>query len=77
MANISNIRFSGLASGLDTESIVKQLMQVERMKVDRYYKQRQTLEWKREDYREINTKLLALRNSVFDLKLQEPFWAKK
>jgi len=77
MANISNIRFSGLASGLDTESIVKQLMQVERMKVDRYYKQRQTLEWKREDYREINTKLLALRNSVFDLKLQGTFLGKK
>lgn len=77
MAGINNIRFSGIASGLDTESIVKQLMQVERMKVDRYYKQRQTLEWKREDYREINTKLLALRNSVFDLKLQGTFLGKK
>ena len=67
MAGISNIRFGGIASGLDTESIVRQLMQVERMKVDRYAQKKQTLEWKRDDYRDINTKLLALRNSAFDL----------
>ncbi len=77
MAGINNIRFSGIASGLDTESIVKQLMQVERMKVDRYYQQKQVLEWKREDYRDINTKLLALRNIVFDLRLQGTFMGKK
>ena len=49
MAGISGIRFGGIASGLDTESIVRQLMQVERMKVDRYAQKKQTLEWKRDD----------------------------
>ena len=77
MAGISNIRFGGIASGLDTESIVRQLMQVERMKVDRYAQKKQTLEWKRDDYRDINTKLLALRNSAFDLRLQGSFLGKK
>lgn len=77
MAGISGIRFGGIASGLDTESIVRQLMQVERMKVDRYAQKKQTLEWKRDDYRDINTKLLALRNSAFDLQLQGSFLGKK
>jgi len=77
MAGISNIRFGGIASGLDTESIVKQLMQVERTKVDKYIKQKQILEWKRDDYRDINTKLLALRNIAFDMQLQGTFLGKK
>jgi flagellar hook-associated protein 2 len=77
MAGISGIRFGGIASGLDTESIVKQLMQVERMKVDRYAQKKQTLEWRRDDYRDINTKLLALRNSAFDMQLQGSFLGKK
>jgi len=77
MTGIGNIRFGGMASGLDTESIVKQLMQVQRMKVDRYTKQKQLLEWKREDYRDINTKLLTLRNTVFDLQLESSFMGKK
>lgn len=77
MAGINSIRFGGIASGLDTENIIKQLMQVERMKVDRFARQKQTLEWQRDEYRDINTKLLALRNSAFDLKLQGTFAAKK
>ncbi len=77
MAGISGIRFGGIASGLDTESIVRQLMQVERMKVDRYAQKKQTLEWKRDDYRDINTKLLALRNSALTCSYKALFWARR
>ena len=77
MIGFNGIRFSGIASGLDTESIVRQLMQVERTKVERYIQQKQILEWKRDDYREINTKLLALRNSAWDLNLASTFRTKK
>ncbi|MBO8159038.1 flagellar filament capping protein FliD [Thermosyntropha sp.] len=74
---VNNIRFGGIASGLDTEKIVKDLMRLEQIKVDRVVQEKQLLEWKRSDYREINTKLLALRNSVFDLKLQSSFLARE
>lgn len=67
------IRISGLASGIDTESMVNELMQAHRTQVDAVYQKRQLLEWRQEDYREINTKLLALRTSVFDMKLQGSF----
>ncbi len=70
------LRIGGLASGIDTEGIINELLQVERNKIDLKLQQKQLLEWKRDDYREINTKLLALRTAAFDLKLSETFNAK-
>jgi flagellar hook-associated protein 2 len=69
------IRLGGLASGLDTESIIRDLMKAERTKVDTQYQQKQLLEWKREDYRDMNTKLLALKTAVYELRLQSSFTA--
>lgn len=71
--NINSIRFGGIASGLDTESIVSQMMRIERLKVDRQLQEKQVLQWKRNDYRQINTQLLSLRNASFDLRLQGTF----
>lgn len=67
------LRISGLASGYDTESMVNDLMKAHRAQVDVLYQQKQLVEWQQEDYRDINTKLLALRTSVFDMKLQGTF----
>jgi len=62
---MSAIRFGGIASGIDTESIIKQLMDVERTKVDRVDQQKQVSLWKQEQYREINKELA---NFVIDAK---------
>lgn len=70
------MRLSGLASGMDIDQMVSDLMRAHRMKVDKSYQKKQILEWRREDYRTINTKLLTLRNSAFDMKLQGSFMAK-
>lgn len=70
------IRISGLASGFDTESIIKEAMKAETARVDVVRQQKQILEWKREQYREANTKFLALRSSLLNLKLQGTFQAK-
>lgn len=70
-------RLSGLASGMDTETMVKDLVNAERKaSVDPLTKRKQQLEWKREDYRNINTKLLSLRTAAFDIKLQTTFMTK-
>ncbi len=42
------MRIGGLASGIDTEQMVRDLMRVERMKVDKYFRQEEALKWKRE-----------------------------
>lgn len=70
------MRISGLASGMDIEQMVSEMMRSHRLQVDKSYQQKQILEWRREDYRTINTKLLALRNSVFDMKLQGTYLSK-
>lgn len=48
------MRISGLASGFDTDEMVKQLMQVERIKVDKVEQNKQTALWRQEQYNSIN-----------------------
>jgi len=67
---VSPIRLSGLASGLDTETMVKDLMKAHRAPLHKLLQKKQLEEWKRDSYREINALLLDLRNKVFDMKLQ-------
>ena len=40
---MSVLRISSIASGLDTEQVVRDLMRIERMKVDKLYQERQTI----------------------------------
>lgn len=62
----SPIRFGGIASGIDTDYIVKQLMTAERTKVDRVAQQKQLSLWKQEQYRTLNRQLA---NFVVDAKM--------
>ncbi len=74
---VSPIRMGGLVSGLDTDKIVKDLMKAERMPLDKLKRKKQTEEWKRDAYREMNTLLLDFRNNtVSNLKLQGTFLKK-
>lgn len=78
MTTVSNInRITGIASGLDTETWVKDLMAAQRVPLDKVEQQRQILQWKKEEFRSINTTLLSLRNTVFDMKLQGTYLGKK
>lgn len=70
-------RISGLATGLDTQQMIRDLMKTHRKPVDRLRQERQVLEWRREDYRGINSALLAFRNNtVFPMQLDSTFLAK-
>jgi flagellar hook-associated protein 2 len=66
----SPIRLGGLASGMDIELMVKDMMRVQRMKADKLYQSKQVLQWQQEDYRSINALMLSFRNTVFDMRLQ-------
>jgi len=71
----STLRISGLASGLDTDSIVKQLMQAAKIPVDKLNQNKQVLQWQQEDYRTINSTLRTFRDKVFTMKLQSTYLA--
>ncbi|MCL0062622.1 flagellar filament capping protein FliD [Peptococcaceae bacterium] len=70
------LRVGGLATGMDIEQIINDLMKIERMRVERLEQQKQILEWKQEDYREINNSLRALEDNVFKMKMQSTYLAK-
>jgi flagellar hook-associated protein 2 len=69
----NDLRITGLASGLDTESIVKKLMDAERVPLNKVIQTKKWQEWQRDAYREVNTKLLDLRTSMQNLRLQSAF----
>src|SRR5690606_7517148 len=70
------MRIGGLASGMDIDSIVKDLMRAERMPLDKLKQMKQILEWQRDDYRAINTQLLSFRDKLAQLKLTSNYRAR-
>ncbi|OKL36315.1 flagellar filament capping protein FliD [Domibacillus mangrovi] len=70
------IRIGGLASGMDIDSIVKNLMTAERMPLDKLKQKKQVLEWQRDDYRKMNTLLLDFRTELTQMKLTTKYRAR-
>lgn len=54
------IRLSGMISGLDTDSIVKELISSYDLKKQKYEKAQTKLEWKQEAWKDLNTKIYNL-----------------
>ncbi|KEO84073.1 flagellar filament capping protein FliD [Tumebacillus flagellatus] len=68
---------SGFASGLDVDSLVKQMMQAKKVPVDKMKQQQQTLVWKRDQYRSMNTMLSQLKDAANALRFSSTLAAKK
>lgn len=58
-------RVTGMFSGFDTDQLVKDLMEAENMKVDKAKQDRQYLEWKQEEYRDIINQLRDFEDKYF------------
>lgn len=72
------MRIGGLASGMDIDATVKELMKAHRKPLDKLTQQKQIWEWNREDYRSINSKLIDFKNSkLFKYNLESSLQPKK
>src|SRR5690554_4636575 len=72
------MRITGLATGLDTETMIQKLMQAQRIPMDKLSQKKQTFEWQRDAYRELNTRLTDFRNNaLFNMKLESHVAPKK
>lgn len=60
------MRIGGLASGMDIDTLVKDLMKAERIPLDKLSQKKTTLEWQRDDYRSMNKLLSDLDNLIFE-----------
>lgn len=65
---MAGIRIGGLASGMDIDTLVSDLMKAERMPLDKLFQKKQTLEWQRDGYREMNKLLQELDDMLFTNK---------
>ncbi len=63
----NTIRFTGINSGFDTESMIEQMMSSYQTKIDNQQKKLTKLSWKQEAYRDITTKLTDFKNKYFDI----------
>ena len=61
--NSSTIRLMGMASGIDTESIIQQTMKIHQLKIDSRFRARTLLEWKQQSLNSIADELTAFRRS--------------
>lgn len=71
MARVGHISIGGLSSGMDTDSMVKELMAVQRMKVDRLKKKNTSITYRQEEWKKMNDKIYSFYSkeaSVFKLK---------
>ena len=72
------IRMTGLISNLDTEGIIKELMQAQNMKKTKIDNKITKLEWKQEKWKELNTKIYKLyTDSLADMKTEGTYLTKK
>lgn len=60
------MRVTGMMSGMDTESIIQQLVAARRTKVDDLKKKQTKLNWKQEAWKDLNTKIYKLYNGTLN-----------
>ncbi|HHW24142.1 MAG TPA: flagellar filament capping protein FliD [Clostridiales bacterium] len=63
--SVMTSRITGLASGLDTEAIVADMLSASKLKIAEVEQKKQILEWKKEFYQEIATSLYNFQNKYF------------
>lgn len=74
---MSTMRLSGLISGMDTESIIQELVSAKQIKVDNTKKAQTKHEWKQEAWKSLNTKLKNLQSKyVANLRFSSSYMKK-
>jgi flagellar hook-associated protein 2 len=67
----------GLASGMDTESIIQQLMAIERQPIYRYEQEKTELNTAKDAWRDVNSRISNLESKLSPLKLSATFNSNK
>ncbi|WP_437137214.1 flagellar hook-associated protein 2 [Bacillus safensis] len=72
-------RITGFSNVFDIDEIVSKLMKTEQAPLDTMMRRKQTLEWQRDSYREVNSKIKELDDLINSLNLTRPstYGAKK
>lgn len=71
------IRLSGINSGLDTDALVKELVSAYSLKTQKYEKQQTKLEWKKDAWQGLNTKIYSLYTNISNLRYDSAYNLKR
>ncbi len=71
------MRITGLASGMDTETMIKDMMKAQRLPMNKILQRKQYMEWQRDDYRIVNRQLFDFRNLVSDNMMRQSTYTHK
>lgn len=71
------IRITGMYSGLDTESIISELVSAQSYKKNKLVKEQKKLSWKQDAWKSLNTKIYSFYQKLDDLRLQSSYLKKK
>jgi len=70
------MRMSGLISGLDTDSLISQLVSAKRLKVTKAKGSQTKLSWKQEKWKDLNKQLVSLRSTALNMRYTSS-WQKR
>ena len=66
-------RITGMYSGLDTDTLIKQMTATQRTKRDNVYKQQQTVKYKQDAWKSLNSDVNAFFNKLSKLRLSSTY----
>lgn len=73
-----SIRLSGINSGMDTDGMIKKIMDAENLKLKKVEDKKVTLEWKQDKWKDLNTKLYNLYTKhISSLRLSKAYETKR
>lgn len=64
---ISPTRVTGMATGMDTEATIKQMLKPYQMRVDKFKQDRQIVQWRQDIFRDILGDLNTFKSTYFDV----------
>lgn len=67
MSSVNSVRIPGLATGMDTDQMVKDMLTADQNKVDKAKQANQITKWKQEQYRDIIADIKGFSDKYFDV----------
>lgn len=67
VGSASSVRIPGLATGMDTDSMIKDMLSGEQQKIDKAKQKQQTVKWQQEIYREVMKDIKSLQDKYFSV----------
>ena len=67
MTSVSSIRIPGLASGIDTDTMIQEMLTGEQTKIDKAQQKEQTVKWQQEVYRDVISEIKGLQEKFLSV----------